>query len=119
MPQNGKRLRGGQQLAQNQKGAGVTAVVAPTARNGAREASEIRGTMNACISQERRATKTATNEASSRGSSPRVVICHLDTAYRSNEPIYASQAYLRVPMVNIDGGTMSSSSNAGPAEGKV
>ena len=54
-------------------------------------------------------------EASSRGSSQRVVIGHIDTAYRSNEPIYASQAYLRVPMVNIGGGTMISSSNAGPA----
>ena len=71
----------------------------------------------------RRASK---REASSRGSrelqghfSPRVVFGHIDTPYRSNEPIYASQAYLRVPMVNIDGGTMSSSSNAGPAEGKV
>ena len=65
-------------------------------------------------------------EASSRGSrelqghfSPRVVFGHIDTPYRSNEPMYASQAYLRVPMVNIDGGTLSSSSNAGPAEGKV
>ena len=58
-------------------------------------------------------------EASSRDSPQLVVIGNVDTVYRSNEPIYASQAYLRVPMVNIDGGTMSSSSNAGPTEGKV
>ena len=59
-------------------------------------------------------------EASSRGQYRRELLGHNDTAYRFlHEPIYASQAYLRVPMVNIDGGTMSSSSNAGPAEGKV
>ena len=61
MPQNGKRLRGGQQLAQNQKGAGRTAVVAPTARSGDREGSEILGTMKTCISHGRRATKTGTH----------------------------------------------------------
>ena len=58
-------------------------------------------------------------EASSRDSSQLVVIGHLDTIYESNEPMYASHEYDRVPMVNIDGGTMSFSSNAGPAEGKV
>ena len=44
---------------------------------------------------------------------------HIDTIYKINGPIYASHEYDRVPMVNIDGGTMSSSSNAGPVEGKV
>ena len=58
-------------------------------------------------------------EASSRGSSQLVVIGHIGTVYKSNEPIYASHEYDRAPMVNIDGGTMSSSSNAGPAESKV
>ena len=58
-------------------------------------------------------------EASSRDSSQLVVIGHIDTIYKSNAPIYASREYDRVPMVNIDGGTMSSSSNAGPAAGKV
>ena len=57
-------------------------------------------------------------EASSRGSAQPVVIGNIDTVYKSNEPIYASHEYVRVPMVNIDGGTMSSSSNTGPAEGK-
>ena len=55
-------------------------------------------------------------EASSRGSSQLVVIGHIDT---SNETVYASHEYDRVPMVNIDGGTMISSNNAGPTEGKV
>ena len=48
-------------------------------------------------------------EASSRDSPQLVVIGNVDTVYRSKEPIYESQAYLRVPKVNI----------AGPAEGKV
>ena len=58
-------------------------------------------------------------EASSRDSSQLVVIGRTDTIYKSNELMYASHEYDRVPMVNIDGGTMSFSSNAGPAEGKV
>ena len=57
-------------------------------------------------------------EASSGDSSQLVVICHIDTIYKSNEPMNASRECDRVPMVHIDGGTMSFS-NAGPAEGKA